>query len=93
MKSKSRIRSKSAISVEVGVAGPFFLRVSHVDSSAVFSVLLISTIIEMTLVNRRCSESNQHVFGFKNRYRWAADLFRAVLRTSLFWVALTVLEL
>ena len=92
LKNKSRILSKSDISAEVGVGGPFFPRVSRVDSSEVFSVSLMISIIEMTLVNSRCSESDRHVFGFKKRYRWAADLFSAAPRTGPFWVTFAVLE-
>ena len=92
LKNESRIRSKSEISDEVGISGPFFPRVSWVDSSAVFSVSLFSSIIEMTLVNRRCLESERPVFGFRKQYRWAADLFKAAPGAGLFWEALAVLE-
>ena len=58
--------SNSSTSLGVGVNGFFMARISLSASSAAFSVGGISSITEMTLVNKRCLESDREDLGFKN---------------------------
>ena len=60
--------SNSSTSLGVGVNGFFVAHVSLSARSAAFPVRGISSITEMTFVNKRCSESELAVFGFKNLY-------------------------
>ena len=69
--------SKFSTSLGVGVRGFFDPLVSLSARRAASSVGGISSFMEITLVNRRCSESDLDVFGFRNLYIRAADLLRA----------------
>ena len=79
--------SNSSTSLGVGVNGFFVARVSLSARSAAFSVGGISSMTEMTLVNKRCSESDLAVLGFKNLYISAADLARAAPGVAGFLLA------
>ena len=79
--------SNSSTSLGFGVSGFFVARVSLSARSAAFSVGGINSIIEMTLVNKRCSESDRAVLGFRNLYISAADLARAAPGMAGFWFA------
>ena len=79
--------SNSSTSLGVGVSSFFVARISLSARSAAFSVRGINSIIEMTLVNKRCSESDRVVLGFRNLYISAADLARAAPGMAGFWFA------
>ena len=79
--------SNSSTSLGVGVSGFFVAHISLSARSAAFSVRGINSIIEMTLVNKRCSESDCTILGFRNLYISAADPARAAPGMAGFWFA------